>query len=247
MIKFFRNIRKQLHGEGKNRKYFKYAIGEILLVVIGILIALQINNWSESKKDQTFQLKMLTEIQYALETDIEYFKSMAKRLHKLDSASTHFIKLVHKKSVFIDSLYKKGFSRWYYLRTGINYQYNRGPYDALKTSGLDKVSNDRLRINLVDYFDFRLSRFEGLVNHSDRQYNEDVAVLESFLGEPFTELVNNEVKIYSKFPKNLLLNVTFLELLRNINTRAKITGRYINGQLESMKNLNKQLKFEIDK
>ena len=48
MIKFFRKIRQNLLSEGKSRKYFKYAIGEIVLVVIGILIALQINNWNEN-------------------------------------------------------------------------------------------------------------------------------------------------------------------------------------------------------
>ena len=51
MIKLFRNIRKNLIDEGKTSKYFKYAIGEIILVVFGILIALQINNWNENQKD----------------------------------------------------------------------------------------------------------------------------------------------------------------------------------------------------
>ncbi|WP_411895913.1 DUF6090 family protein [Winogradskyella sp. A2] len=50
MIKFFRHIRKSLIQENKMGKYFKYAIGEIILVVIGILIALQINNWNEDQK-----------------------------------------------------------------------------------------------------------------------------------------------------------------------------------------------------
>jgi hypothetical protein len=51
MIKFFRNIRQTLMNEGKTSTYLKYAIGEIVLVVIGILIALQINNWNEQRKD----------------------------------------------------------------------------------------------------------------------------------------------------------------------------------------------------
>jgi len=51
MIKLFRNIRKNLLAEGKTTKYVKYAIGEIFLVVIGILIALQINTWNQNRKD----------------------------------------------------------------------------------------------------------------------------------------------------------------------------------------------------
>ncbi len=52
MIKFFRHMRESLLLENKTSKYFKYALGEIILVVIGILIALQINNWNEDKKIQ---------------------------------------------------------------------------------------------------------------------------------------------------------------------------------------------------
>ena len=55
MIKFFRHIRKSLIEKNQMGKYFKYAIGEILLVVIGILIALQINNWNEERKDRKLE------------------------------------------------------------------------------------------------------------------------------------------------------------------------------------------------
>ena len=50
MIKFFRKIRYDLMEKNKTGKYLKYAIGEIVLVVIGILVALQINNWNEQRK-----------------------------------------------------------------------------------------------------------------------------------------------------------------------------------------------------
>ncbi|PKP13035.1 MAG: hypothetical protein CVU08_07500 [Bacteroidetes bacterium HGW-Bacteroidetes-3] len=62
MIKLFRNIRKKLVEQGKTANYLKYAIGEIVLVVIGILIALQINNWNEknkAKKEFEFGLKQV--------------------------------------------------------------------------------------------------------------------------------------------------------------------------------------------
>jgi len=63
MIKLFRNIRKNLLTEGKTTKYFKYAIGEIMLVVIGILIALQINNWNENNKLEKETYKVLLQMQ----------------------------------------------------------------------------------------------------------------------------------------------------------------------------------------
>lgn len=63
MLRFFRNIRQKLLENGNIRKYFWYALGEILLVVIGILIALQINNWNETRKERKIErsyIKLLT-------------------------------------------------------------------------------------------------------------------------------------------------------------------------------------------
>ncbi len=61
MINFFRKIRKKLADDNKPMKYMRYAIGEILLVVIGILIALSINNWNEKRKLQIEEIKILNE------------------------------------------------------------------------------------------------------------------------------------------------------------------------------------------
>jgi hypothetical protein len=60
MIKLFRNIRKNLLNEGKTTKYFKYAIGEIILVVIGILIALSINNWNKQNEDRKLEKRYIS-------------------------------------------------------------------------------------------------------------------------------------------------------------------------------------------
>ena len=62
MIKFFRKIRQKLLSENKFSKYFIYAIGEIILVVIGILIALQVNNWNEERKSNIETNKIREEL-----------------------------------------------------------------------------------------------------------------------------------------------------------------------------------------
>jgi len=70
MIPFFRKIRKKMADDNKPLKYMRYAIGEIVLVVVGILIALQINNWNEEKKTQQRLSEFLIEIQNDLSNDI---------------------------------------------------------------------------------------------------------------------------------------------------------------------------------
>ena len=64
MLTFLRKIRKSLLDTGATRKYLVYAVGEIALVVIGILIALQINNWNEWRKERTLELNYLLKFRY---------------------------------------------------------------------------------------------------------------------------------------------------------------------------------------
>ena len=74
MIKFFRRIRQKLLTENKFSKYLVYAIGEIILVVIGILIALQINNWNESQKEEKKQIYYLNSLKSDLEANRAEFE-----------------------------------------------------------------------------------------------------------------------------------------------------------------------------
>ena len=93
MIKFFRQIRQNLLSEGKTGKYFKYAIGEIILVVIGILIALQINSWNDDRKAKIVENNFFANILLDLEKDDEklkyYHRFHQKRIQYLDTLLTY--------------------------------------------------------------------------------------------------------------------------------------------------------------
>ena len=86
MIKFFRKIRRQLIGEHRFSKYLLYAVGEIVLVVVGILIALQLDNWNENSKNATKEKEYL----YGLKEDLDLFKMANTTLNSLDSAHQQF-------------------------------------------------------------------------------------------------------------------------------------------------------------
>ena len=82
MIKFFRKIRQSLLSKGKTENYFKYAIGEIVLVVIGILLALQVNNWNEKQKqDAEFEI-VLEQLYNAVKNDTEAFDTYSNRINE---------------------------------------------------------------------------------------------------------------------------------------------------------------------
>jgi len=79
MIKFFRKIRQRLLMENRTGKYLKYAVGEIVLVVIGTLIALQINNWNENRITKNLTKSYLLNIKSDLKADTITFVAGIKR------------------------------------------------------------------------------------------------------------------------------------------------------------------------
>ena len=90
-MKFFRTIRFDLVGQKQTAKYLRYAVGEIVLVVVGILIALQINNWNESRRQATREEQFLVAVRGDLRRDRDYIEvvleNMEPRLDAYDRQS----------------------------------------------------------------------------------------------------------------------------------------------------------------
>ncbi|MEM6895678.1 MAG: DUF6090 family protein, partial [Bacteroidota bacterium] len=83
MIKFFKKIRQNLLYERKTGKYLKYAVGEIILVVIGILIALKINNWNESNKKRNLKKEYVVSLKTDLVKDTSQLNNRLKQNKKM--------------------------------------------------------------------------------------------------------------------------------------------------------------------
>ena len=171
MIKFFRHIRRSLIQENKMGKYFKYAIGEILLVMVGILLALQVNNWNENRKAKTFEENMLSEIYETLNSDIEIFGRFEERIRNKDSAIDNLLYARAGKKEFTNAELKDDV---FWAGASILFSYNDGPYEALKSSGLDKIRTDSLRYRLTDYYEVYLPRAISFIQDTHDEYEPPI-------------------------------------------------------------------------
>ena len=151
MIKFFRKIRQNLLIENKTGKYFKYAIGEIVLVVIGILIALQINNWNEDRKKRELELSTLAELKSNLLVDIKDSQDDLKNYNSTSNSSDIIIDYIDGKIPFHDSL---NIHLGKIPVQGV-FTPNKATYENLKVIGIKLVSNDSLRTAISDLYEGR--------------------------------------------------------------------------------------------
>ena len=141
MIRFFRQIRQRMLTENRFSKYLLYAIGEIFLVVIGILIALQINNWNEYRKSGLAELALLQE----LKSDLEYSK---KELEGVSLENQKSLEAYQRIATYIDK-------NWPYqaeLDTAFAYldiwsqpYLSTTTYETIKSKGIDIIRNDSLK------------------------------------------------------------------------------------------------------
>ena len=149
MIKFFRKIRLEALSRKRFPKYFTYAIGEIILVVIGILIALQINNWNENRKQNIREYAVLEELKQGLEANKNILEKRKLRFKQLQYRSKKLITHLEAKRTYHDSLDTYFAAPVNNLSFGISY----ASFENLKSQGLDIISNKDLRLDLVKLYE----------------------------------------------------------------------------------------------
>ena len=167
MISFFRRIRQQLLQAGNFRKYLFYALGEIILVVLGILIALQVNNWNQQSNERTTEIKLLTQFKSDLERslrDIEGNIAMHDQaILSGDIIKDHF----DKNKPYHDSLATHFSFAFVWSRLVLNL----AAYETIKSHGIEIISNEDLRDEMVSLLEGSLFFFrqieDNLVEYSE--------------------------------------------------------------------------------
>lgn len=167
MIKFFRQIRKSLIEQNKMGKYFKYALGEILLVVIGILIALQINNWNENRKELLHEKKTLGKFLQDLESDSIFYQINLRRTVSINN--------LHRELYLIGSNQKEEMTheKPNYIRRGLVFHpvaHENNP------EIVDKLIDTEIREAIQSYF-----RLMSEVEEAVSEYDTAVLEIRAFL------------------------------------------------------------------
>lgn len=249
MIKFFRKIRKQLISEGKIRNYALYAIGEIALVVIGILIALQIGAWNDERRD-----RKLEEVYYCkLLEDVNQDHVLLKKLIEEDQER---IKWVNESIHLLQQQQVKRGEVANAMRNSINLiRFNFRPslsaFDDLKSSGKIGILKDLgLKKKLLNYY-------AVLAGYGDIQDIVADASLDSymhpskdllqagfaqidFLKEEFdTTLVNVPMLSLDTTMPNEIREKLLIECILHLNTNArkKAVFKLMESEILAMKNL----------
>ncbi|MFX0556663.1 DUF6090 family protein [Maribacter sp. CXY002] len=147
MIKLFRNIRKSLLLEGKTTKYFRYALGEIVLVVIGILIALQINNWNEDRKNKHAENQIISELNTEFKINEEIIKQTIITIEKSEASCKKIMSLLEDDHVDL-STYNIDSLLYFTIEYKPFNPSNNSLFEVLQTGNLKIISSKKLKEQL---------------------------------------------------------------------------------------------------
>ncbi len=159
MINFFRKIRQQLLKENRVRKYLLYAIGEIVLVVIGILIALSINNWNEETKERLLEKEILSDLLIDLNKDLIEMQDSAESEKSTIDYSRSIAFALENNLPMTDSLKWK----FYSIATPFSRAVNESTYENLKTIGFGIIKNKKIRQGIQDLYN-HYKRFDKSID-----------------------------------------------------------------------------------
>ncbi len=240
MINFFRKIRKKLADDNRFFKYWRYAVGEIALVVIGILIALSINNWNEERKMQNEELNLLKELKSNLETTLENF-----RLDSLYNNNT--IRLYEKINYYVevDLAYDKELDSSFAAVTLWSSPFATSiAYNSLQNKGIDIIRNKSLKNDIVDLYDVKITSLS--IDIDQAEWSLSQSVITPFFSKNIRRF--NDISLNSSRPNDfekLKYNDEFLNILSMLIRQRRKGLEHYKETMIAIKSVIKEIDIEL--
>ncbi len=170
MISLFRKIRQRLLAESKFTRYLIYAIGEIVLVVIGILIALQINNWNQSRHEANKEGRYLVNMKHDLENQLKSIDIQLEYEQKYSDLGTRISdQYFNSNALVIDSAFCATLEilteRKTFVRTDPTFE------DMISSGNIGLLKDENLRNALIEYYQ-ELERLEKVVQNNNTLHTD---------------------------------------------------------------------------
>ena len=246
MIKFFRKIRQKLLSENKFSKYLIYAIGEIILVVLGILIALYVNNWNQKKADARKEKALFEQFIIDLKSDALRMKNVLEISKEQEEIAQYYFNKINNIESSSDSINLNSFTAAIRIPNS---------FKSKNQNFVDQINDKELYNILIEYIYTEKSYLDGLTwtnsfirdrirNYlgKNKAFNLNAVFSEKPIKEVFSEsgLLHNTEQFQKLYVEGEFENILFTSRMQsysNINAA--------NTLLEKNKNLIKELKKRI--
>jgi len=216
MITLFRRVREKLIGEGKVRRYLIYAVGEILLVVIGILLALQINNWNESRKQDLAEQEFIEGVKYDLSQDRDYIQmiiqSAESKFRLLDVLEREIFFLYENDRPQLDSLVNT-----YFIAERTFYPISGSFESAVSGNELSKFENKAFTSAVTKIYNSGYARLKDNALETDsRWFSNSKKYSRIRRTESFPEMNSEQMKVFLDdiYSYNMMLEY-YINVLRD--------------------------------
>jgi len=245
MIPFFRKIRKKMADDNKPLKYLRYAIGEIVLVVFGILIALSINNWNEHRKSRLQEVNILTKLNTDLKANVIEIKGLKDMTEKRIKASQTILNYFEENKAIDDSL-KHSFEL---INNDDLFNNANTTYKYIENQGVNILRNDSILSKITSMYERHFKNIENRENKNWKILTDDLRPLMDVhleVSEPQDKDFNEEYALNKPIDMEALSeNMQFKNVIvRNMNFML-LRLRWQKDTLEELEDLINEVELEI--
>jgi hypothetical protein len=261
MIQFFKKIRQNLLSTGKTGQYLKYAFGEITLVVIGILIALQFNNWNEQRKNVNMEARYVKSLQEQLEIQVQVIDNQIKEENAYIESAEYIIDEVNQgekgKTKFDQTFY----FNLTHLNKRTTFKIVDATYvDLISTGKLDLFSEEDTKNKIIAYYQ-ELERVEAIIHNNNIQivdhifaptaqrlgfYQFDSKNSELISNHPSANILESFDPDLAAYSSNLILEQENKLMLSNLLKQRLVVGIFHDALMKELKSKSLILKEHLE-